>query len=383
MIGRCLALAISLVSMEARAQTARMVGDLPRKEGRPLQALPGLDTEYGAVRTSDGARLRTILTRPAGARGRLPAIFLAQWVSCGSVDFTAGRPGLLPDLALQSGLVLIRVERAGTGDSEGPACNRLDYDTEVRHYREAFDQLARHPWVDGERVVIFGSSLGATTAPLIAEGKNVAGIVVQGGGGVTYLERMINFDRLYLERSGKYSPERVHDEMNRRIQFHVEYLLRRKTPEQIERERPDLAGVWAGIRGGAEAAPHYGRPYAWHWQAASRNFLAAWAGVKAPVLVFHGDYDQFEPLHGHALIVRTVNKLRPGAATLIEIPKADHDLDLYETPEDAYAYCNPVVRRELFLRPMLDWVRRVTAGQPAGVSFSSLPPAPSRASSSR
>ena len=52
--------------------------------------------------------------------------------------------------------------------------------------------------------MIYGSSLGSTTAPLVAQGKKVAGIIVQGGGAVTYLERMINFDRLYLERSGRY-----------------------------------------------------------------------------------------------------------------------------------------------------------------------------------
>ena len=59
--------------------------------------------------------------------------------------------------------------------------------------------------------------------------------------------------------------------MNRRIPFHVEYLLNGKTPEQIEGEHPSLKGVWQSIRGGAEAPPHYGRPYAWHQQAAKRS----------------------------------------------------------------------------------------------------------------
>ncbi|HEV2746964.1 MAG TPA: alpha/beta hydrolase [Allosphingosinicella sp.] len=361
MIGRNLVLAAWLIATGAHAQTARLVGDLPRRDGRALQALPGLETEYGVVRSSEGIRLRTILTRPSAAGGPLPAIFLAQWVSCGSLDFSAGRPGLLPDLARQSNMVLIRVERSGSGDSEGPACSALDYDTELRHYREAFDQLARHPWVDADRMVIFGSSLGATTAPLIAQGRKVAGLVVQGGGAVTYLERMINFDRLYLERSGKYPPHAIHEEMLKRIPFHVEYLLGRKTPAQIARERPELAGVWQSIRGGAEAPPHYGRPYAWHWQAARHDFLEAWTRIEAPVLVIHGEYDQFEPRHGHELIVATVNKLRPGTAALIAIPGADHELDLYATAEDAYAYRNPRTRRELFLQPMLDWVRKVTA----------------------
>jgi pimeloyl-ACP methyl ester carboxylesterase len=356
-----LALLLLVAASPALAQQVQLTGDLPRKDGKKLVGLTGLETEYGSIRTSEGVRLRTILTRPAGSRQRLPAILLAQWVSCGSLDFSGERPGLLPDLATKSGMVLIRIDRAGTGDSEGPGCDRLDYDTEVRHYREAFDRLARHEWVDPDQIFIFGSSLGATTAPLIAEGKKVAGIVVQGGGAVTYLERMINFDRLYLERSGRYRPEQIHEEMSRRIPFHVEYLLGRKTPEQIVRERPAMAGIWESIRGGAEAPPHYGRPYAWHWQAARRDFLEAWSRVQAPVLVFHGEYDQFEPLHGHQLIVDTVNRLRPGSATLIALPKADHELDFYASPEDAYAYRNPVVRREAFVGPMLAWIRTIAS----------------------
>ena len=352
--------ALALVSSAAPAEV-RLVGDLPRKDGKPLIDLPGLETEYGSVKTSEGVRLRTILTRPAGARDRLPAIMLAQWVSCGSLDFGADRQNELRMIADRSGMVLIRVERSGTGDSEGVPCSELDYDTEVRHYREAFDEIARHPWVDSSRIIIFGSSLGSTTAPLIAQGKDIAGIAVQGGGAVTYLERMINFDRIFLERSGKYTPAQIHEEMTRRIPFHVEYLINGKTPEQIERERPDLKGVWQSIRGGAEAPPHYGRPYAWHQEAAKHDFLEAWTNIRAPVLVIHGEYDQFEPEHGHRLIADNVNKLRPGSATFIQIPKADHNIDVYPSADDAYADRNGTPRRDLLAQPIIEWARKITA----------------------
>jgi len=357
---RILLASLLLASSTAALPQARLVGDLPRKDAKPLVSLPGLETEYGVVRTTDGVRLRTILTRPAGAKERLPAIFLAQWVSCGSLDFAADSQSQLRHIAETPGIIFIRVERSGTGDSEDKPCSELDYDTEVRHYREALDQLARHPWIDPDRIVIYGSSLGSTTAPLIADGKNVAGVAVQGGGAVTYLERMISFDRIFLERSGKYSPAQVHEEMNRRIPFHVEYLVNGKTPEQIGRERPDLAGVWATIRGGAEAPPHYGRPYAWHQQAAKKDFLEAWTKVRAPVLVVYGEYDQFETKHGHQLIADTVNKLRPGTATFIEVPKADHEIEFYASAEDAYVYRNPTQRPEIFVEILTRWARRVT-----------------------
>ena len=363
--GRCLCVwpaflvALSMAASAIAADTG-MTGDLPRRQARPLEATPGLETRYGVVRTSDGTRLRTLITRPQGTTRPLPAIFLTQWVSCGSIEFTPGQASILRDLAQKSGLAMIRVERAGSGDSEGPACSALDYDTEVAHYRDALDQLSRHPWIDGERIVIHGSSLGSTTAPLVAQGRKLAGILVQGGGAVTYLERMINFDRLNLERSGKFPPESIHAEMLRRIAFQQHYLMERKTPAQVAAAHPELAGVWEGLLG-TEPDSHYGRPFAWHWQAAAKDFLAAWTRVDAPVMVVYGEYDQFEPRHGHRLIVDTLNALRPGSATWMEIPKAGHDLDIYPDARTAYRFENGREEHALFVDPVIDWLKQVTA----------------------
>ena len=155
-------MAAGLLAASAQARPAALTGDLPRRATTPVEDTPGLETQYGAVRVADGVRLRTFLTRPDGATQPLPAVFLVQWVSCGSLEFRQARPNLLRDIAQASGMVLIRVDRSGTGDSQGVACDRLDHDTEIAHYRAALDQLARHPWVDPDRLVIFGSSLGAT-----------------------------------------------------------------------------------------------------------------------------------------------------------------------------------------------------------------------------
>jgi fermentation-respiration switch protein FrsA (DUF1100 family) len=115
------------------------------------------------------------------------------------------------------------VERAGAGDSEGPPCHQLDYDTEVRHYREALAALASHRWVRADKIVIWGESLGATTAPLVAQGRKVAGVLVQGGGALTYPERMLALDRMAVERSGA-TPAEIHQRMLRSVEFHTEYL---------------------------------------------------------------------------------------------------------------------------------------------------------------
>jgi pimeloyl-ACP methyl ester carboxylesterase len=336
---------------------------------RPLEDVPGLESLYDVVTTPDGARLRTIVTRPSGHEGPLPVLFFTQWVSCGSLEFTGRGLSLeiLEVLARRSGAALVRVERAGAGDSEGPDCHELDYDTEVAHYRHALDAtLARHEWLDRNRLVIYGSSLGATVAPLVAQGRPLAGVMVQGGGAVTYLERMISFDRQQLERSGV-PPEEIHERMRRQIPFHVEYLLRGRDPDSIAKDGAEMAAARAAIRGLGDGE-HYGRPYAWHRQAAGHDFLEAWTTLDAPVLVIFGEYDQFEARHGHELIARVVNARHPGRATFVPIPRMDHEGDVYDTIEDAYAWERqvsgpPEAAALLQAGPMLRWLRDV-AGVP-------------------
>lgn len=323
----------------------------------PFESFAGIATSYGAIQTPDGAILRTIVTRPEGADRPLPAIFFTQWVSCDSVEIN--RPGawleVMRGVIERSGMVFIRVERSSGGDSRGPGCHELDYDTEVSHYRHAFDQLVREPLVDIEQVYVWGNSLGSTTAPLVVNGRRVAGVIVGGGGAQTYFERMLQFDRIGFERSGM-DPGEIDDRMRQHAEFHFEYLLRGKDPEQIAAERPELSDVWTQMRGTGQGV-HYGRPYAYHWQAAGKSFLRAWVEFTGDVLVMFHEYDQFEYGEGHRLIVDTLNRLRPGSATLTVLPKTGHGYRVYPTAEHAFRGEAGVPAPELAIEPILSWLK--------------------------
>lgn len=322
--------------------------------------LAGVTADYGAIRTPDGAVLRTIVTRPANATGPLPAIFFTQWVSCDSVEID--RPGVWLDVMRgvieRSGMVFIRVERSSGGDSEGPGCHELDYDTEVAHYRHAFDRLIREPLVDSERVYIWGNSLGSTTAPLVALDKEVAGIIVDGGGAQTYFERMLQFDRIGFESSGM-NPAEIDERMRRHAEFHVEYLLRGRGPEEIARDHPRLADVWQNMRGTGEGV-HYGRPYAYHQQAARKRFLGAWAEFDGEVLVLYHEYDQFEFPEGHAVIAETLNRLRPGSARLEILPAMGHDFRVYPSRRHAVQGIAGAPAPEIAVDAILRWLASQT-----------------------
>lgn len=335
--------------------------------GQPLEVIPGMDSFYDVADVGGGVRLRTLVATPSGARGRLPALLFTQWVSCGSIEHneaSAWRAGLAR-FARMHGLALVRVERASDGDSEGPACHKLDYDTEVNHYIAAFDRLLTiSPRLDRSRVLVLGSSLGSTTAPLVAialqqRGHRIAGIAVNGGGAVTYFERMLNFERHYLERRpAAVKPEQIHAQMTARIHFLHEYLIQGRTPDDIARDDARMAGVRADILGLGKNE-HYGRSFAWHQQAAKRDFLSAWAGLKARVLVVFGEYDQYEDRHGHELIARMVNRLRPGSARFVELARTDHDLVKHATIENAYSDApGGVGNHKAFFDAMSAWLKQ-------------------------
>ncbi len=330
-------------AQDAKNDDTTMVAGLPRAADRPLERIKGVASHYGVVETSDGARLRTIIAVPEGTSEPLHPLLFTQWVSCGSIEYREGSGSreALAKLARESGLALLRVERSSDGDSEGQACDELDYDTEVAHYIEAFDTLLKDDRIDASKVYVLGSSLGSTTAPLVAhalqdKGYDIAGIAIQGGGAETYYERMLSFDRIYLERRpDDVAPEDIHDEIIARAKFHYEYLINDRHPDEIAKDSPAMAAVRADILGMGET-DHYGRPFAWHQQAAKKNFLAAWAAVDAPALVIYNTFDQFEAEYGHKLIADMVNRLRPGSATFVVQENVDHNNMRHDDIIEAY-----------------------------------------------
>ena len=325
------------------------------------EQLDGIDSFATEVTVGDGALLKATITLPEGDPTPRHPLLFAQWVSCGSLEFPPDSQSILAALARESGLALVRVERSAIRN--GPECEDLDFDTELEHYSDAFSTLLEDPRIDAEKVYFYGSSLGSNTAPLLAaefaeNGVNVAGIMVQGGGGVTYLERMLAFEQYYLERQPeRFAPADRHKEFLDRSRFQYEYLVRGRHPDDIAGDSADMQRVRGDILG-LDADTHYGRPFGWHQQLARYNFLAAWAAIDAPVLVVFNEYDQFESRHGHQLIVNTVNRQRPGSGTYVERKGIGHSNRRYRSIEDAYAFRDGVRENRETADIMLDWLER-------------------------
>jgi hypothetical protein len=353
-----------LLTAVSTSASDKLNDELPRIDNKPLENITGVDTFYGSVQVEPDVRLRTLISRPKNISTPLHPLLFTQWVSCGTIEQKEGPGGMLGMLARESDLALVRVERAGAGDSQGPSCDKLDYNTEVAHYITAFKELLKDKRIDASKVYVMGQSLGSTTAPLVASslqdmGHNIEAVVVQGGGAVTHLERMINFDRFYLERRPNEVPRvQIHEQMNNRILFQTEYLVKGRHPDEIAKDSPAMLSVRNDTRG-LNKDNHYGRPFAWHQQAAQRNFLAAWESLKSKVLVIFNDLEQFETRHGHELIVQTVNRKSPGSATLVVQTGLGHSSWRYNSLEDAYANTGGTRESETTGNAILEWLTSI------------------------
>jgi dienelactone hydrolase len=327
------------------------------------EALPGIKTEYGELLPGDGARLRTIVTKPEKASGRLPAVLFVQWLSCDTIELRPsaqdGWSVMLGRLITESGMLWQRTEKSGVGESKGTPCAQLDYETELAHHRAALRQLRQRPDVDPRKIVVFGASMGSNYAPLVAAGERVAGVVVWGGGATTWFERMLRFERNALEL-GDTKPEAVADEVNARAAYFARYLLKGEMPKAIAASDPKLGEVWGRIVGTSETG-HYGRPFAFHQQAQRQNWAGAWNGVNAPVLVLYGEYDWFESHDAAQLIANVVNVRQPGSAAFREIPQTDHHFTRYGNRRDAFREKDGKQNAAPAVTAILDWLAQIGA----------------------
>jgi pimeloyl-ACP methyl ester carboxylesterase len=314
---------VTLLLALSASSLAATPGTLPRRPGLPYEAFPGVEVVYTAIRNPKGPLQRAILTRPAKSTGRRPAILFVPWLSCDSVESPNGAaPGidqLLQRIAAETPFVLLRVDKPGVGDSEG-VCSETDLETELEGSRAALVFLRAHPWVDPARILILGQSFSGALLPLVAGDTPVAGYVVINSWVRSWFERLIEFERLRMERSGT-GPGEVAERVAQLIELYTGFLLEKKTPAQVIKEKPQLARVWDD-----EPTHQYGRPAVFFHQLQAINASRAWSGVRVPTLAIWGEADFVMQRIDHERLVALVNANAPGAARLVTVPGMDHSM---------------------------------------------------------
>src|SRR5260370_18838012 len=195
--------------------------------------IPGVEVLLGTVQSQDRYTLRTFITRPQGAKGKLPVIFMVGWLSCDSVEAPKGPEDgfaqLLFDVASRSGFVTYRVDKPGVGESGGPKCEEADCQTELAAYRAGFAAMKEADFVDPGRIYLLGFSNGGGFAPLVAGNTPVRGYMVFSGWYKSWLEHMMELERRRMKLSGLGEAE-INSRVKKYATFYDLYLNGKLTP---------------------------------------------------------------------------------------------------------------------------------------------------------
>jgi pimeloyl-ACP methyl ester carboxylesterase len=287
---------------------------------------------YDWVTNPRGQKIRTFVTRPQSASGKVPAIFFVGWLSCDSVEYpegeTDGFGAIFWRLIEQSGFATLRMDKPGVGESQGD-CAATDFQTELDSYRAAFDSIAKYPFVDQNAIFVVGLSNGGGTSPLTVGQHPVRGFIAASSWGRTWYEHMLENERVRLTGNKKLSAAEVNGSVKGFTDFYSLYLINRMKPGEIIGQHPEWKTLWYDAPDG-----QYGRPAAFYHQLQDLNPGKVWENVNAPVLVLHGSADTIMSESDSRAIADIVNRAHPARATYVEISDANHLLEVQKKLDD-------------------------------------------------
>jgi pimeloyl-ACP methyl ester carboxylesterase len=322
-----LPLLLACITMQSIAQP------LTRKRDLPLERIDGVELRHGEALTEKGYRVRTYTSRPQGAAGRLPLVVFIPWLSCDPVENPRNQPDgwslMLRVVMRESGAQVVRIEKPGVGDSEGPDCSKTDLEDDMAAFRAGIRGALADPGADPQRLVLFGGSVGMALVPILAQEFKPHAIVAAGGFTRTWLEHMLDIERRRLTLSGK-APAEVNAAMRMFASFYADVLERGQTPAQAIAAHPQWKPFWYD-----EPEHQYGRHIRYYQQLQRLDVEGAWHKVAVPTLIVWGEYDWImgrDESDRAAAIVR-----RAAPVTYLVRPGMNHHFFRYKDEGAAFA----------------------------------------------
>ncbi len=306
--------------------------------------------ELGQVQVAQ-TRLRTVALVPDGP-GPHPVVYYlpgAHWAS-EEYPFEPQHPvpSLLGELAGR-GIASLRVERFGMGDSDGPPCNAVDFESEYAGYLAGLGYLEQAPWCDRQRVVLLGQSLGTMVAPLLcvdsAAVLSPRAVALFGASAIPISEGL----QTALRRYAVVQPHVPKDRIERQCELLRAIVQNGQTPRQALATRPDLLDV---------RPDHftddtiYRRTVAFYHQLERQPLQQAWQRMAVPVLAMHGDKDWICAFEDAAHIARSCP-----SGQAVQIPDTDHQFAAVD-PERLVA-TKPLTLSPVMLETLEPWLSDV------------------------
>jgi alpha-beta hydrolase superfamily lysophospholipase len=304
--------------------------------------------EYGAVAGPAG-RLRTIWSFPKGG-GALPkpTVLIVRGVGASAAD--APGNNALRDLAFQfsrAGLIAVRYDPQGVGDSEGPANATVDFRAETADVLAIVEALRADPRVDPDQVFLLGHGTGGgVAADAASKDGAIAGLVVVGTIARPLMEYLLESRRQQMLLAGL-SPDEIDQLVRKHVTIFAQMLATGESP------KPDADGI---------VAPNgtvLGKSAAYWKQYDEVNFSKVIKELEAPVLNALGEFDFVSTVGDHRAIAEALKARGEKGTALLQLNRTDHDFRSFESRQAAYAAFGstgfPVNSRAL--SQIVEWVR--------------------------
>lgn len=292
---------------------------------RPYEQSTIADVQYDWVRFRNGF-LRAITRKPKEKKN-CPAILLIPGYGCGSIEnYMSSYNGKLLTEWLKAGYAVVTIEKSGLGDSYNCVpCTEVDLATDIESFDAGYTYMEGLPFVDKNRLYIWGHSMGGVIAPEVAKRHTPKGVMVFGTTFRPWSEFLLEMHRIQKPLLENLTFLQTEDFLRKIQKIYYEFFVLRKSREALLKnpEYKDLVISELGYKEGSNDM--WGRHWTFWPQIDSLNLAQSWQLVSCPVLVLHGeaDYESCSIVEPQ-LITRTVGEKHPGNATMVVVPELDH-----------------------------------------------------------
>lgn len=292
---------------------------------KPFERSDIADIRYDWVPFRNGY-LRVITRKPVNQAG-MPCILLIPGYGCGSIEnYASSYNGKLLDEWIKAGYAVVTIEKSGMGDSYNcTPCSEVDLATDIESFDAGYRYMEQLPFIDKNRLFIWGHSMGGVIAPEIAKRHQPRGVMVFGTTFRPWSEFLLEMHRVQKPLLENYTYMQTESFMRKIQKIYYEFFNLRKTREQLLQnpEYRELVVSELGYKAGSTNM--WGRHWSFWVQIDSLNMAESWSALNCPVLVIHGETDYEScSIAEPKLISGTVNAVHPGNATMLIIPQLDH-----------------------------------------------------------
>lgn len=282
-------------------------------------------------------QLRVIINKPY-SEGKMSAMLFIPGYTCNSIDgLKSDHPyKRIVDAYVDAGYVTLRIEKSGLGDSRNtPACESCNLMDEIQNFEAGLKKLKSLPYVDTNRIILYGHSMGGIIAPAISARHQVAGVVVYGTTAKSWFEYLLGMYRVQNALAGM-NPIEVEQSVTGQYDLNYRYYVKKEKLEELAKD-PVYDSVLRTVWSYDGKGRIFSRNAEYWRQIQDYPHLENWKNTQANVLVQFGasDFEAYSKAD-HEQIVNTVNHYHPGNATLMTYPYTDHYFARSGTMQEAY-----------------------------------------------